>query len=90
TVGGEKHSAGVLGVMVALLNEELVEARNPKLGFLDPLLYQAGSGSSEVFTDFTTGSSWGCDTEGLEAMEGWDPVSGLGVPIYSKLKAAAG
>ena len=33
----------------------------------------------------TTGSNPGCGTEGFSAVEGWDPVTGLGTPIFGKL-----
>jgi tripeptidyl-peptidase-1 len=36
----------------------------------------------------TSGSNPGCGTNGFSAVAGWDPVTGLGTPIYSKLLAA--
>lgn len=44
-------SAGWFGGIVAMLNEELVQAGKPRLGFLNPLLY-ANDG---VFRDVAVG-----------------------------------
>lgn len=33
----------------------------------------------------TTGSNPGCNTDGFSAVKGWDPVTGLGTPKFSKL-----
>lgn len=33
----------------------------------------------------TTGNNSLCNVEGFYAVEGWDPVSGLGTPDYPKL-----
>jgi tripeptidyl-peptidase I len=35
--------------------------------------------------DIVTGSNPGAGTEGLQCVEGWDPVTGLGTPDYGKL-----
>lgn len=42
---------------------------------------------SEAFNDITTGNNPGCDTNGFLAEPGWDPVTGLGTPNFSKLLA---
>ena len=31
-----------------------------------------------MLNDITNGTNPGCGTEGFEAVEGWDPVTGLG------------
>jgi tripeptidyl-peptidase I len=33
----------------------------------------------------TTGSNPGCGTNGFAAVKGWDPVTGLGTPDFTKL-----
>jgi len=33
----------------------------------------------------TTGDNPGCGTNGFNAVSGWDPVTGLGTPIFPKL-----
>lgn len=74
--------------MVSLLNDELIAAGKPVLGFLNPFLYK----NPDMFTDITSGSNQGCDsnTAGFPATNGWDPVTGLGTPIYSAMAKAAG
>lgn len=37
----------------------------------------------------TTGSNPGCGTQGFYAAPGWDPVTGLGSPVFPKLLALA-
>ncbi|TFY79415.1 hypothetical protein EWM64_g4597 [Hericium alpestre] len=38
----------------------------------------------------TSGDNPGCGTNGFSAGTGWDPVTGVGSPIYSKLRTVAG
>ena len=38
-----------------------------------------------AFNDITTGSNPGCNTEGFYAEPGWDPVTGVGTPDFTKL-----
>ncbi|KAJ6552831.1 peptidase S8/S53 domain-containing protein [Mycena capillaripes] len=77
-----EFSAAIFASIVALLNNERIAAGKPSLGFLNPLIYEHG----EAFRDFTTGSNPGCNTPGFNATSGWDPVSGFGSPLYSKLQ----
>lgn len=61
-----------------------VAAKKPPLGFLNPLIYQHASDGS--FRDVTSG----CNTNGYRyggfaAIKGWDPATGVGTPLYSKL-----
>lgn len=67
-------AAGVL----ALVNDALVAAGKPTLGFLNPWLYSKGF---EAFNDILSGSSAGCNTPGFPAQKGWDAVSGFGSPV---------
>lgn len=69
-------AAGVL----ALVNDALVAAGKPVLGFLNPWLYSNGS---EAFNDILSGSSAGCSTPGFPAQKGWDAVTGWGSPVSS-------
>ena len=39
----------------------------------------------EVFADITKGANPGCGSNGFQVHKGWDPVTGLGSPIYPKL-----
>jgi len=86
TIGGTSAATPIFAAIVALLNEELLSAGKSTLGYLNPWLY-ANAGA---FTDITSGSNPGCGTSGFPALGGWDPVTGLGTPVYSSLRSAAG
>ncbi|KAJ7655471.1 peptidase S8/S53 domain-containing protein [Mycena rosella] len=81
-LGGTDFSAHIFASIVALLTNERVAAGKPGLGFLNPLIYQNPS----AFTDIKTGSNSGCVGVALNATAGWDPVTGVGSPIYLKLQ----
>ena len=55
------------------------------LGFLNPWMYAYPS----AFTDVTEGSNPYQKCAGFQAAKGWDPVTGLGTPLYPKLVEAA-
>ncbi|EPT05545.1 hypothetical protein FOMPIDRAFT_83202 [Fomitopsis schrenkii] len=86
-VAGTSCSSPLFAGIVSLLNDELLAAGKSPLGFLNPWLY---STAASAFTDITSGNNPGCDTDGFSATTGWDPVTGLGTPVFSKLKTAAG
>ncbi|TFL02170.1 Pro-kumamolisin, activation domain-containing protein [Pterulicium gracile] len=85
-IGSTSFSVSFFGSIIALLNEELLSAGKPHLGFLNPFIYQ----NLDAFNDFITGNNPGCGTQGFNATTGWDPVSGAGSPNYAKLRAAVG
>ena len=87
-MGAEGTSAAtpIFASVISLINDELIAAGKSPLGFLNPFVYANPS----IFTDITNGTNPGCNTNGYSAKAGWDPVTGLGTPIYSKIKAAAG
>lgn len=85
-ISGTSCSSPLFAAMVSLVNAELLSAGKRPLGFLNPFLYGAAAGA---FSDITTGSNPGCGTNGFPALEGWDPVTGLGTPNFSALLAAA-
>lgn len=68
---GTSCSSPIFTSVVALLNDELLNAGKPVLGFLNPWLY-ANPGA---FNDITSGWNPGCGTLGFEATTGWDPVT---------------
>ena len=72
TMLGTSASSPMFASMVALVNEQLLDAGQPTLGFLNPLLYSAGAAA--VFNDITIGNNPGCGTPGFPALPGWDPV----------------
>ncbi|KAJ7051989.1 family S53 protease-like protein [Mycena amicta] len=84
-VQGTSCSAPTLASMIALLNDELISAGKPQLGFLNPLLYSEAGRTA--ITDITSGSNPGCNTDGFPALPGWDAVTGLGTLNYAALRA---
>lgn len=66
-------SSATFAAMVALLNDRLLDAGKPPLGFLNPLLY---SKDLPALNDVVSGSSRPyCGARGdLAATKGWDPV----------------
>ncbi|MCJ1390580.1 hypothetical protein MMC18_003440 [Xylographa bjoerkii] len=72
--------------VISLVNDALIAAGKPTLGFLNPMLYSL---LYESFNDITSGSSIGCNTTGFPAKAGWDAATGFGTPDFIKIKAAA-
>ncbi|KAJ3546551.1 hypothetical protein NM688_g5505 [Phlebia brevispora] len=81
---GTSISAPIFASMIALINAERLAAGKTVLGWLNGFLY-ANPGA---FVDIVSGSNPGCNTDGFPATPGWDPVTGLGTPIFDRLKAA--
>ncbi|CAK5279188.1 unnamed protein product, partial [Mycena citricolor] len=87
--GGTSASSPTFAAVIALINDRLVAAGKPVLGFLNPFLY-ANLGA---FNDITVGHNSGfvCPESGVgfDATTGWDPLTGLGTPNFTSLLAAA-
>ncbi|KAI4854550.1 subtilisin-like protein [Aureobasidium sp. EXF-8845] len=79
-VDGTSASAPTFAAIVALLNDALLAVGRPVLGFLNPLIWEAGA-SGQGFTDITSGNNKGCNGTGFPATDGWDPASGWGTPV---------
>jgi len=88
TVAGTSCSSPIFASVIGLLNDRLVAAGKSPLGFLNPFLYSAAGRAA--LTDVTAGSNPGCGTNGFTARAGWDPVTGLGTPIFASLASAVG
>jgi subtilase family serine protease len=89
-VGGTSASAPVFAALVSLLNDARSQAGKPAMGFLNPFIYQ----NEAAFYDVTVGSNkigrGGAPLlAGSNCSKGWDPVTGVGTPIYPKLLKAA-
>lgn len=78
---GTSCSSPVFAGIVALLNNERLQAGKSSLGWLNPLFYQ----HPEMFNDITKGNNPGCGYDGFYCAEGWDPVTGLGTPAFDKM-----
>ncbi|KAL6863612.1 DHS-like NAD/FAD-binding domain-containing protein [Trichoderma novae-zelandiae] len=81
---GTSASAPVFASMVALINDARLRAGKKSLGFLNQHLYSAKVRA--VLQDITAGQSASCiwdDADipgGWPAAQGWDAITGLGVP----------
>jgi tripeptidyl-peptidase-1 len=86
-VSGVSASTPIIASIIALLNGQLLASGKPVVGFINPLIY--GSNGS-AFTVITSGNNPGCGTPGFNATIGWDPVTGFGTPVFSKLQSLLG
>lgn len=94
-VQGTSASTPVIAAMIALINDARLRAGKPSLGWLNPLLYSAEV--RKVLSDITIGAADGCSfgdqggEGGWAAIEGYDCVTGLGVPgDFTKLLEVLG
>lgn len=79
--GGTSASAPVFASILNRINEERLAAGKSTIGFVNPVLYA----HPEAFHDITSGNNSACSSAGFIAGKGWDPVTGLGTPVYPKL-----
>lgn len=84
-VDGTSCSCPTFAGLVSLLNDARLVAGKKSLGYLNQFLYS--SATSAVMTDVTIGNNPGCSSNGFSASPSWDPVTGLGTPVYTKLLA---
>lgn len=82
SIGGTSASTPTFSAIVTLLNDALISSGKSPLGFLNPMLYTVGAAG---LNDITVGNNTGCGTPGFPAVEGYDPVTGLGTPDFQKL-----
>ncbi|KAJ7473652.1 peptidase S8/S53 domain-containing protein, partial [Mycena galericulata] len=89
TDGGTSFSSPIFASIIALINDRLVAAGKPVLGFLNPWIYA----NSKAFTDITEGHNSGlscpASSVAFNAMKGWDALTGVGSPVFDKLPTAA-
>lgn len=79
--GGTSFASPLIGAIITRINEERIAVGKSTVGFINPVLYA----NPWAFNDITNGTNPGCGTDGFTAVEGWDPVSGLGTPNYPDL-----
>jgi subtilase family serine protease len=89
---GTSASTPIFAGVITLLNDALLNAGKPRLGFLNPLLYKMAAACPDCFWDVTDGSNAcgadvGCSSQcsGYSAVSGWDAASGLGTPRFDKM-----
>ncbi|OAA73082.1 Peptidase S8/S53, subtilisin/kexin/sedolisin [Akanthomyces lecanii RCEF 1005] len=92
--GGTSMSAPIVASIFNRINDVRMNAGKGPIGFANPALYDAAS-IDGFYNDVTEGDqSLGgifsdrgfsaCGNNGFSAVQGWDPVSGLGTPNYEK------
>ncbi len=99
-IGGTSLSAPIWGAVLTLVNEQRIAAGKSTVGFIHPVIVSNLTpfmeetelltcahqyAHPEAFRDITVGSNPGCGSTGFVAAEGWDPVTGLGSPIFPVL-----
>ncbi|EJT77360.1 hypothetical protein GGTG_07272 [Gaeumannomyces tritici R3-111a-1] len=87
TQKGTSASTPVIAAMVALANDKRMRAGKPPLGFLNPLLYSEQLRGA--FNDVKSGTSGSCSAPdyvefGWDALEGWDPATGMGTLDFAR------
>lgn len=86
--GGTSASAPTFAGLVSMINDARLANNKASLGFLNPAIYQlAETHPGQLFYDVTTGNSacasdGSCCSTGFPATKGWDPVTGLGSPLW--------
>lgn len=69
--------------MITMINERRIQQGKGPVGFLNSALYA----NPDVMNDITLGNNPGCGTQGFAAVEGWDPLTGLGTPNFPQMQA---
>ncbi|KAH9161572.1 subtilisin-like protein [Lactarius sanguifluus] len=81
---GTSGSAPIVAGIISMLSDYRLATNRPPLGFLNPWLYGRALRLQGI-NDITSGSNPGCDTDGFSAVDGWDPVTGLGTLDFEAL-----
>tara|TARA_B110000208_G_scaffold94972_1_gene119021 strand:- start:994 stop:3165 length:2172 start_codon:yes stop_codon:yes gene_type:complete len=92
SIGGTSASAPTFAALVTLLNDARIANGHPTMGWINPFLYSAAA--TGAFTDIVRGNNRigrGAVVlgAGWNASKGFDPTTGIGTPLFDKLKAAA-
>ncbi|KAH0443357.1 hypothetical protein CcaCcLH18_01038 [Colletotrichum camelliae] len=101
--GGTSASAPLVAGLVGLLNDARIRVGQPTMGFMNPWLYKRGfRGLTDVNTGVAQGCG-GVDLQSGKPLQGagvipfatwngtqgWDPVTGLGLPNFEMMKTIA-
>ena len=81
TYGGTSFAAPMWAGYLALANQQAANNGQPPLGFINPILYAIGLGSSYTtdFHDITSGSNGYSATTGYDLASGWGSPNGAGL-----------
>ncbi|KJE98114.1 hypothetical protein CAOG_08132 [Capsaspora owczarzaki ATCC 30864] len=85
SVSGTSAAAPTFAGIFSLVNDARLAAGKSPLGFPAYFLYQ----NAQAFNDIKIGYNKASGLYGFHATTGFDPLSGLGTPNYTRLKAAA-
>ncbi len=80
-IGGTSAVAPLWAGLIAVANAQ----NGTSAGFIQPAIYAAKG--KAAFNDITSGTNYSGTPVGFKAGPGWDPCSGLGSPIATKLIA---
>ncbi|KAL7953341.1 peptidase S8/S53 domain-containing protein [Trichoderma compactum] len=97
--GGTSAASPIVASIIALLNDARLREGKPALGFLNPLIYQyASQGFTDITSGQSDGCNGNNTQTGAavpgagnvpgahwNATQGWDPITGFGVPNFKKL-----
>jgi len=92
--GGTSASGPIFAGVLALLNDVQLNQGKSPLGFVNPWLYQTAADNPSTFNSVISGdnkcreSGQECCDDGFVAQAGWNPLTGLGTPVFTLLKAA--
>ncbi|KAL0931697.1 tripeptidyl peptidase a [Colletotrichum truncatum] len=101
--GGTSASAPLVAGLVGLLNDARIRVNQPTMGFMNPWLYKRGfRGLTDVNAGVAQGCG-GVDLQSGKPIQGagvipfaswngtqgWDPVTGLGLPNFEQMKTIA-
>ncbi|KGQ06546.1 Tripeptidyl-peptidase sed1 [Beauveria bassiana D1-5] len=95
--GGTSMSAPIVAAILNRINEKRLSLGKGPIGFANPALYDMAKREGN-FNDITVGNQElggaysdrgysACGNDGFSAVQGWDPVTGLGTPLYDKWEA---
>eukprot|EP00486_Rosalina_sp_Unknown_P010421 CAMPEP_0201592344 /NCGR_PEP_ID=MMETSP0190_2-20130828/190260_1 /ASSEMBLY_ACC=CAM_ASM_000263 /TAXON_ID=37353 /ORGANISM="Rosalina sp." /LENGTH=486 /DNA_ID=CAMNT_0048051067 /DNA_START=877 /DNA_END=2337 /DNA_ORIENTATION=+ len=88
-VSGTSASSPTVAGMISMINYARIKAGKQSLGFLNPSLYALyDDDQSQYFNDVTEGYNIGCECDdniGFQAAQGWDPITGVGTPKFSRI-----
>ena len=86
-LSGTSAATPVFSGLISLINDELVAAGKPTVGFINPTLYGAAAESDGLGFDVLEGENTKSPCKaGFIAQKGWDAVTGLGTPLMENLK----
>ncbi|KAN0042919.1 hypothetical protein ACTA71_010551 [Dictyostelium dimigraforme] len=85
-IGGTSASAPIIAGLLSLINDQRLQKNQNPIGFFNPLLYKIARDYPNSFLDIDFGeNNYKCCSNGFKSKNGWDPVTGLGLPNFDEL-----